>query len=115
MKKSRNNSRRHRKRRIRAKIFGSATVPRLCVFRSNVAIYAQLIDDESGKTLASEDSRSLKAKAFDIEAAKKVGEKIAEKAKKQKISQAVFDRGGYRYHGKVKALAEGAREGGIKI
>ena len=115
MKKSRNNLRQHRKRRVRAKIFGSSTVPRLCVFRSNVAIYAQLINDANGKILANEDSKSLKSKAFDVKVAKKVGKKIAEKAKKQNISEVVFDRGGYKYHGKVKALAEGAREGGLKF
>lgn len=115
MKMSRNNSRIQRKRRIRAKISGSAVCPRLCVYRSNVAIYAQLIDDGSGKTLLCADSKSLKTKSFDIAAAKKVGELIAKKAKEQKIVQAVFDRGGYKYHGKVKALAEGAREGGLKF
>lgn len=89
--------------------------PRLCVYRSNVAIYAQLVDDENGKTLLSSDSKSLKLKSFDISSAKKVGETIAKKAKEQKIDQAVFDRGGYKYHGKVKALAEGAREAGLKF
>lgn len=99
--------RRHRK--IRAKIFGTAKVPRLSVFKSNQYIYAQLIDDDKGKTIV-----SAKGK-LSIEQAKKIGELIAKKAREKKIEQVVFDRGGYGYHGRVKALAEGAREGGLKF
>ena len=115
MKKSRNNSRQQRKNRVRARVFGSGKCPRLSVFRSNLSISVQLIDDENGKTLAAESSKSVKSKLFDLEAAKKVGESIAKKAQEQKIQQVVFDRGGYRYHGKVKALAEGARNAGLKF
>jgi len=99
--------RRHRK--IRAKISGTAKVPRLSVFKSNQYIYAQLIDDDKGKTVV-----SAKGK-LSIEQAKKIGELIAKKAREKKIEQVVFDRGGYGYHGRVKALAEGAREGGLKF
>lgn len=113
--KSRNNSRLHRKRRIRAKISGDAKTPRLCVFRSNREISVQLIDDEKGKTLATADSRRAKGKNFDKVAAKEVGKQIAKSAAKLKISKVVFDRGGYKYHGKVKELAEGAREEGLKF
>ena len=101
--------RKKRQRRIRAKIKGTANRPRLCVFRSNQYIYAQLIDDENGKTLA-----SIKGKA-NIKKAKETGKLIAQKAKEKKIEKVVFDRGGYKYHGRVKALAEGAREGGLKF
>ncbi len=110
---SRNNLRLHRKRRVRAKISGTAKVPRLCVFRSGREVYVQLIDDAKGQTLATVDSRNLKGKKFDKNAAKEVGKMIASKAVKLKIEKVVFDRGGYKYHGKVKALAEGAREGGL--
>lgn len=96
-----------RHRRVRAKINGTAKVPRLCVFRSNKHIYAQIIDDDKGKTLMS--AKDVLAKAG------KVGEDIAKKAVEQKISKVVFDRGGYKYHGNVKALAEGARKGGLKF
>lgn len=96
-----------RHRRVRAKINGTAEIPRLCVFRSNKHIYAQIIDDEKGKTLVS---------AKDVLAgAGKVGEDIAKSAIEQKISKVVFDRGGYKYHGNVKALADGARKGGLKF
>ena len=92
---------------MRAKINGTAEVPRLCVFRSNKYIYAQIIDDEKNKTLAS-------AKA-ELKAADKVGEEVAKKAIKQKIKKVVFDRGGYKYHGRVKALADAARSAGLKF
>jgi len=129
-----------RHKRVRAKIFGTLKRPRLCAFRSNKHIYAQLIDDEKGKTLVS---------ASDIELAKKPGQKrkikaiqettlkgaqkdtkvltkkaatayevgklIAKKSLEKKIEKVVFDRGGYKYHGRIKALADGAREGGLKI
>ncbi|RIV27512.1 50S ribosomal protein L18 [Fibrisoma montanum] len=102
---------------IRAKISGTAERPRLSVFRSNKAIYAQLIDDEAGRTLAAASSLELKTEidGFTVDAAKKVGQRLAEKATAQNISAAVFDRNGYLYHGKVKALADAAREGGLKF
>lgn len=103
-----------RKARIRARVVGSPNTPRLVVFRSLKATYAQLIDDETGKTLAS--SSDLKEKGTsNVEKAKKVGEEIGKKAKALKIEACVFDRNGYKYHGRVKALAEGAREAGLKF
>ncbi len=104
----------HRERRVRAKISGTAKTPRLCVFRSLLAVKAQVIDDEQGKTLAAADIKEAKAKN-NIAGAKAVGLLIAKKCLEQKISNIVFDRSGYKYHGKVKALAEGAREGGLKF
>jgi large subunit ribosomal protein L18 len=103
-----------RRRRVRAKVRGSAERPRISVFRSNRGIFAQLIDDESGRTLAAvnwtePDLRSLKA----TEQARRAGELLAERAKSAGVESVVFDRGGYKYHGRVKALAEGAREGGL--
>ena len=103
-----------RRRRVRAKVRGTAERPRISVFRSNRGLFAQLIDDDAGRTLASvqwteSDLRSLKP----MEQAKRAGELIAERAKAAGIESAVFDRGGYRYHGRVRALAEGAREGGL--
>jgi large subunit ribosomal protein L18 len=112
---SKEKNRIHRKKRIRSKIKGTAKVPRLCVFRSNTAIYAQLVDDVSGKTVVAYDSRKLKSKKFDIEKATKVGQEIAKLAQDRKIQAVVFDKSGYNYHGKVKALAEGARKGGLKF
>jgi large subunit ribosomal protein L18 len=105
-----------RRRRVRAKVRGSAERPRVSVFRSNRGIFAQLIDDDAGRTLAAVnwtegDLRSLKP----LEQATKAGELLAERAKAAGIETAVFDRGGYRYHGRVKALAEGAREGGLNF
>lgn len=103
-----------RKKRIRNKVLGTAERPRLCVFRSSKSIYAQVIDDNTGKTLVSAGLKETKAKN-NIEGAKKAGELIAERCKENKISAVAFDRGGYKYHGKVKSLAEGAREGGLKF
>ncbi len=100
--------------RIRAKISGTPERPRLSVFKSNKFIYCQIIDDLSGKTIASADSKSLGG-ASDIESAAKVGKAIAEKATASKVSAVVFDRGGNLYHGRVKALADAAREGGLKF
>ena len=102
---------------VRGKISGTAERPRLSVFRSENNIYAQVIDDVAGKTLA---SASTVEKAFEgnggnVEAAKKIGAAIAERALQKGIEEVVFDRGGYIYHGRVKALAEGAREGGLKF
>ncbi len=104
------------RRRIRGKVSGTAESPRLSVFRSNKFIYAQLIDDASGNTLAHASSReSAISGATPIERSKAVGQQLAERAKTAGIDAVVFDRGGYRYHGNVRALAEGAREGGLKF
>ena len=112
-----NKSRLRRHKRVRSKISGTAACPRLNVFRSSMHIYAQLIDDEKGVTLASASSteKGFGQYGGNVEAAKKVGLAIAEKAKKAGITDVVFDRGGYVYHGRVAALAEGAREGGLNF
>jgi large subunit ribosomal protein L18 len=107
------NSRKKRIRRTRAKISGTEARPRLCVFRSLRYIYAEIIDDENGKVLASIDSRKLKNAKNTIETAGKIGEEIAKLAIAKKIDKIVFDKRGYKYHGKVKAIAEGARKGGL--
>ena len=104
-----------RRARIRRKIFGTAERPRLSVYRSNVHIYAQLIDDLQGHTLAAADSREVEGAENKTDAARKVGELIARKAGEAGIEAAVFDRGGNKYHGRVAALAEGARAGGLKF
>ncbi len=110
-------ARQRRLRRVRGKITGTAERPRLAVFRSNKGIFAQLIDDENGRTLAGTSWLGLKKsfKGNKSEQAAEVGKAIAEAAKKAGIETVVFDRGGYLYHGRVKALAEGAREGGLKF
>jgi large subunit ribosomal protein L18 len=105
-----------RRRRVRAKVHGSAERPRISVFRSNRGVFAQLIDDDAGRTIAAvqwteADLRSLKP----MEQATEAGKLLASRAKAAGIESAVFDRGGYQYHGRVKALAEGAREGGLKF
>lgn len=104
-----------RKKKIRAKINGTQECPRLSVFRSISHIYAQIIDDESSKTIASCSDLSLKKKGKKTDLAKEVGLEIAKQAKEKKIEKIVFDRSGYQYHGRVKAVAEGAREGGLKF
>ena len=104
-----------RRARIRRKIQGTAERPRLSVYRSNVHIYAQLIDDLDGRTLAAADSREVGEAENRKEAARKVGELIAQRAGDAGIEVAVFDRGGNKYHGRVAALAEGARAGGLKV
>ncbi len=104
-----------RRARIRRKLFGTAERPRLSVYRSNVHIYAQLIDDLEGHTLAAADSRQVTEAENRTDAARKVGELIARKAGEAGIEAAVFDRGGNKYHGRVAALAEGARAGGLKF
>ena len=114
---SSNTSRKRRHQRVRNKISGSSEIPRLNVFRSNVHIYAQIIDDSTGKTLV---SASTLEKGFDDagtkkESAKKIGIAVAKKAIDAGIKKVVFDRGGYNYHGRVKELAEGAREGGLEF
>ena len=105
-----------RRRRVRAKIVGTAARPRISVFRSNRGIFAQLIDDSAGRTLAAvswteAELRSLKP----LEQAEQAGRALAERAKAAGVEAAVFDRGGYRYHGRVKAFAEGVREGGLTV
>jgi len=106
-----------RHRRVRAKISGDSKKPRLCIFRSQSHTYAQLIDDEKGKTLASASDLEVKAKEKKAKTliASEVGKLIAKKAKELKIEKVVFDGAGYQYHGRTKALAEGAREGGLKF
>jgi large subunit ribosomal protein L18 len=113
---TKNQSRLKRRRRVRAKIVGTAERPRISVFRSNRGIQAQLVDDLAGHTLAAvswteSDLRSLKP----MEQAGKAGELLAERAKAAGVDAAVFDRGGYRYHGRVKAFADGVREGGLTV
>ena len=103
------------RRRIRAKVSGTAERPRLAVFRSNKYIYAQLIDDAAGHTLAAASSRESDIDATGVDAGTAVGKTLTERAKAAGIEVAVFDRGGYRYHGRVKALADGAREGGLRL
>jgi large subunit ribosomal protein L18 len=117
-KESRNVARKARHSRVRTKLAGTASVPRLNVFRSNSNIFAQIIDDEKGITLVSASSidKELKLEnGGNTQAAEKVGELIAKRAKKAKINKVVFDRGGYLYHGRVQALAEAARENGLEF
>jgi large subunit ribosomal protein L18 len=102
-----------RHKRIRASVSGTATRPRLAVFKSNTTVYAQLIDDVAGKTLAAADSR--KEKGTRLASAKAVGVAIAKKATGSKIDEVVFDRGGFKYQGVIAAVADGAREGGLKF
>lgn len=104
-----------RHRRIRAKISGSSERPRLVVFRSLQHIYAQLIDDSTGKTICGTSDINTKSKSSKIENAKIVGKEIAQKALENKITTCVFDKNGYKYHGRVKAVADAAREGGLKF
>jgi large subunit ribosomal protein L18 len=119
--KQKNRVRRHR--RVRAKISGTEKRPRLCVFRSNKHIYASLIDDERNRNLLNANDTEIKKTKTEkdpklsgkVAMAYKVGELIAQKALKNKIDKVVFDRGGYKYHGRAKALAEGARKGGLKF
>ncbi len=111
---NRNKARLQRKKRIRAKVKGTNETPRLSVFKSLKGIWAQVIDDETGKTLVAANSKNSKTKDS-LEGAKKVGMALAKKCLEKKIEKIVFDRAGYKYHGKVKALAEGAREGGLKF
>ena len=110
-------ARERRHYRLRRTIVGSAERPRLVVFRSNRGVEAQLVDDAEGRTLASASHRDLKKsfKGTKTEQAAEVGKVLAEKAKKADVESVVFDRGGYLYHGRVKALAEGAREGGLRF
>ena len=115
-KESKNSQRIMRHKRVRKNISGTSEMPRLNVFRSNTQIYAQIINDETGSTLASSSSVQLKIKnGGNIEGAKLVGADIAKKAKEANISKVVFDRGGYQYHGRVEALANAARENGLEF
>ena len=119
-KKTRNEARLRRHRRVRKKIFGTLERPRMNVFRSSTQIYVQIIDDLQGHTMASASSIDAELSAdmtglSNIEKAQKVGQAIADRAKKIGIEKVVFDRGGYKYIGRVKALAEAAREGGLEF
>ncbi|PIR93345.1 50S ribosomal protein L18 [Candidatus Falkowbacteria bacterium CG10_big_fil_rev_8_21_14_0_10_43_10] len=105
----------HRKARVRAKIFGTSQRLRLSVFKSNKSIYLQLIDDELGKTIISVNLKEVKEKGDKTKISAAAGKLLAQKAIKHGIKQAVFDRGGNKYHGRVKAAAEAAREGGLRI
>ncbi len=105
-----------RRRRVRSRVVGTATRPRLSVYRSNKGVFAQLIDDRKGHTVAAVNWTEPELKDLQAtEQAKRAGELLAERAKSAGVEACVFDRGGYQYHGRVKALAEGAREGGLKF
>ena len=114
MNPQKNDRRLARRRRIRSRVQGTAERPRLSVFRSLTRIVVQVIDDVSGRTLVSASTTEVKA-PLSIEGAKKLGTLVAKKAKDAKISTVVFDRGGYKYHGRIKALADAAREGGLQF
>ncbi|MCD6551070.1 50S ribosomal protein L18 [Thermotoga sp.] len=119
-KESRNERRIRRHKRVRKKVFGTPERPRLCVFRSNKHIYAQIIDDTTGHTLVfastlDPELRENLQKTWNVEAARKVGLLIGKRALEKGIKKVVFDRGGYKYHGRVKALADGAREAGLEF
>ncbi|MBX6378987.1 MAG: 50S ribosomal protein L18 [Clostridia bacterium] len=117
----RRQARRRRHLRVRKRVFGTAARPRLCVFRSGRHIYAQVIDDERGHTLVAASSCDPEVRGATgggqgkVGAARQVGQLVARRALAQGISKVVFDRGGYRYHGRVRALADGAREGGLEF
>ncbi|MCK5413071.1 MAG: 50S ribosomal protein L18 [Candidatus Pacebacteria bacterium] len=106
-------SQKRRHNRVRSKIFGTAEIPRLSVFRSNKGIFVQIINDDLGVTMASESEKSVKDSKTKVDIAKEVGKLIAQKAQEKNITKVVFDRGGYKYHGRIKAVAEGARESGL--
>ena len=111
---SKNKERQRRHERVRSKVIGTASCPRLSVYRSNAHIHCQVIDDEKGNTLVSCSSVELKMPlGSNVEAAKKVGEELAKRCLAKNIKNVVFDRGGYIYHGRIKALAEAAREAGL--
>lgn len=115
-KKQQNRQRRHS--RIRARIYGTKERPRVSVFKSNKHIFIQFVDDQLGKTIVSSEivsSGKTKIKGTKTDKAKKIGEMLAEKAKEAGVKNAVFDRGGFKYHGRVKAVADGLRKGGIKL
>ena len=112
---SKNEVRLRRHERVRTKVHGTATCPRLSVFRSNAHIHCQIIDDDAKTTLVACSSVDMKISGGNIDAAKKVGEELAKRALAKDIKTVVFDRGGYVYHGRVKALAESAREAGLEF
>lgn len=113
--KNNKTKRKIRHKKIRAKVFGTVEMPRLSVFRSNKHIFAQIIDDTKGKTLVSVGDLSIKKKDKKENLARIVGMELAKLAKEKNIKKIIFDRGGYKYHGRIKALAEGAREAGLKF
>jgi large subunit ribosomal protein L18 len=117
MRGSRTDARRHRHFRVRKKVHGTATRPRLAVFRSNRHIYAQVIDDDAGFTVTSASSREdrFSGASHDVDTATQIGKLIGARAKESGIDAIVFDRGGFAYHGRVKALADGAREAGLEF
>lgn len=115
MANDKNKLRERRRVRIKSKLHGTAETPRLVVFRSLMHTYAQLVDDDSGKIIVGNSDIKLKDKGTKVEKAKGIGLEIAKLAKEKKIESVIFDRNGYKYHGRVKALAEGAREGGLKF
>ena len=117
MRGSRTDARRRRHNRVRKNVHGSAVRPRLAVFRSNRYIYAQIIDDDAGRTLAAASSqeKKLRKKALSADTAAEVGKLVAARADEAGVEAVVFDRGGFPYHGRVKALADAAREGGLKF
>ena len=117
MRGSRTDARRRRHNRVRKNVYGNASRPRLAVFRSNRYIYAQIIDDDSGRTLAAASSQEtkLRKKALSVDTAAEVGKLVAARADEAGVEAVVFDRGGFPYHGRVKALADAAREGGLKF
>jgi large subunit ribosomal protein L18 len=110
-------ARKRRHFRVRKKVRGTAERPRLAVFRSNKNVYAQLIDDVAGRTLASASTKEkgMSGSGATVEAAKAVGQRLGERAKAAEITSAVFDRGGFKYHGRVAAVADGAREAGLEL
>lgn len=113
--KTKNEKRKQRHKRIRSKVSGTLKVPRLSVYISNQHLYVQLIDDTRNKTILNLSDSELKDKFKTVVGAKELGKALARQALDKKIEQIVFDRSGYKYHGKVKALAEGAREGGLRF
>jgi large subunit ribosomal protein L18 len=117
MRGSRTDARRRRHFRVRKSVHGTAGRPRLAVFRSNRYIYAQVIDDEAGRTLAAASSQepALRSKSLTVDTAAEVGTLVASRAKEAGIDSVVFDRGGFKFHGRVKALADAAREGGLTL
>ena len=114
---SRRQARDRRHRRVRKKVQGTASRPRLAVFKSNRYIYAQIIDDEKGRTLAAASSREKKlaGKTLSVDSAAEVGKLLGQRASDAKVAEVVFDRGGYPFHGRVKALADAVREAGVKF
>ncbi len=114
--KKKRQARLRRHKRVRARVFGTAEVPRLCVYRSNKGMFVQLIDDQAGRTLVSANNKEVKVDGGSkTEVAREIGKLIAKKALEKNISKVVFDRGGYKYHGRVRAVAEGARENGLNF